>query len=408
MDSLELWQAAGIALAIGLLVGAERERSKSEHGSPGIRTFAFAALLGNLAGLLAPAPAAVLLGGVVVVVAVAYVRASPVDPGLTTEVALFVTMGLGYLTHDEPALAVGAAVAMVVLLATKETLHHFVRDTVSPAELADALKFFVIAFIVLPLLPTGHVGPYDVWVPQRVWLLVVLITGIGWVGHVAARALGARRGLLVAGLAGGFVSGTATIGAMAARARRDDVSRDTALAGGLMASVATLVLIAVLTTIADAEVGRRLYGGVAAGIAVLAAEAWWLGRRTTERGGADAEQGRAFALLPALVLAAVISGVLVLAAWLNDRYGASGAVLATAAGALADAHASAVAVTTLAHDGEIAVDIAVQAVAVGLLTNTGSKVMAALAAGGWRFGLAVLLWHVPVAAAFGLAVLPAL
>lgn len=402
--SLELWQEAAVALAIGLLVGAERERSKGAAGTAGIRTFALVALLGYLAGLLDPLPAAVLGAAVAVFVATAYVSARTQDPGLTTEVALLVTWALGYLTHTEAALAVGAGVAMAVLLVSKETLHHFVRDTVSEVELVDALKFFVVAFIVLPLLPTGEVGPYGVLVPQRVWLLVVLITGIGWVGHVATRALGARRGLLLTGLAGGFVSGTATIGAMGARVRRDEAPRDTALAGALMASVATLVQIAVLTSIADAEVGRRLYAPVAAGIAVLLVEAWVLSRRSPATSTAT-EAGRPFALLPALVLAAVISGVLVLAAWMNDRYGASGAVLAAGIGSLADTHASAVAVASLAHEGKVAVDVAVQGVAIGLLTNTGSKTVAALATGGGRFGLAVLVWHVPVAAAFAAAVL---
>ena len=71
-----------------------------------------------------------------------------------------------------------------------------------------------MAFVILPLLPNRGLGPYAVLNPERVWLLVVLLTGIGWVGYIGVRALGPERGLLVTGLAGGFVSASATTASM--------------------------------------------------------------------------------------------------------------------------------------------------------------------------------------------------
>jgi uncharacterized membrane protein (DUF4010 family) len=404
MTTLELFQSAGVALAIGLLVGAERERAKHEQGSAGIRTFALAALLGNVATLVPVVVAALTLGGVVVAVAAGYVGGHKEDRGLTSELALLVTTALGALTRYEAGLAVAAAVATAVLLASKDRMHRFVRQTVTEQESADALKFFVVAFIVLPLLPATAVGPYDVWVPRRVWLLVVLITGIGWAGYAATRAFGARRGLLVAGLAGGFVSGTATIGTMGARYREAHELRKATLAGSLMASVATLVQIALLVTIADPAVAARLYLPLAAGMVVLVVEAVILSRHQEDIAD-QAAVGRPFALVPALILAAVISLVLLLATWLNQRYGASGALIAAAAGSLADTHASAVAVSTLAHQGTVSVSLAVTAVAVGLATNLGSKVAAAAVTGGRSFAGSVLLWHLPPALAIAAVLL---
>jgi len=121
MPSADLWQSAGVALAIGLLVGAERERSKGSTGSSGVRTFALVGLLGNVAALLPEVATGVVLASVAVLVAVEYGGARKKEPGLTSEVALLVTMALGVLTHTEPAFAVGAAVAMVVLLVSKES-----------------------------------------------------------------------------------------------------------------------------------------------------------------------------------------------------------------------------------------------------------------------------------------------
>lgn len=398
-----LWQAVGIALAIGLLVGSERERSKASPA--GVRTYALVALVGNLATLLPTALGVLLLAGIALLVLVSYAASRATDPGMTSEVALLATAALGALTGSLPALAVGAAVAMVVLLASKETLHHFLRERVTEKERNDALKFFVAAFVVLPLLPEDGLGPYDVLSLRRIWFLVVLITGIGWVGYAATRALGAKRGLLLAGLAGGFVSGTATIGAMAGRARRAEVSRRAALAGAVMASVATLVQITLLASLVDRAVAVRLGPAMAAGVAVLLAEAWWLGRNDAAEVVEERPPGQPFALLPALVLAAVISLVVVLATWMQDRYGAAGATAVAATGGLADAHATAVALAGLAHDHQLTVTSAVLAIALGLATNTGSKVVAAAVVGGGGFALRILLLHVPVALVVGAAAL---
>jgi len=398
---IDAWQSLAIATAIGLLIGAERERAKRGQGNAGIRTFALAAVVGSISATVPWAVGAVLVVGVVAMVIVGYLRTDPDETGITTEVALLLTVALGILTHRQPALAVAAAVVTVILLISKQNLHRFVRRTITDLEIADALKFFVAAFIVLPLLPTGQVGPYGVWVPQRIWLLVVLITGVGWLGYAATRMLGANRGLLVAGLAGGFVSATATIAALGARSRNTGVPMKAAIAGGLMASVATMIEIAVLTTIAHPPVGLLLYAPTAAAAVVLALCAWFLSRRA-EAAKDDASLGRPFALVPALIIAAVISGVLLLAKWLNDVYGASGATLATAVGSLADSHAAAVAVTSLAGSGDVSVRLAVVATSLGVLVNMGSKTVAALTGGG-RFSLGIVLWHLPAIGAYAFA-----
>jgi uncharacterized membrane protein (DUF4010 family) len=312
-------------------------------------------------------------------------------------------MGLGALTAAQPALAVGLGVAMTVLLASKESLHRFVRETVTDQERTDALKFFVVAFIVLPLLPSGPLGPYDVWVPQRVWLLVVLITGIGWVGYAATRILGTRRGLLIAGLAGGFVSATATTASMAARNRHGGASLSATLAATVLASVATLVQLVLVTTIAEPRVAARLVLAVVVGSVVLLGEAWWLSRRSARSTMAGEQPGRPFALLPALVLAGVISLVLLLATWMDERFGPAGTTAATATGALADLHAAGVAVATLVREGKVGVDAAIAAIGAGLVTNTVGKLVVATVGGGARFAGALALCFLPAAVAVAAA-----
>jgi uncharacterized membrane protein (DUF4010 family) len=342
---------------------------------------------------------------VVVLVVAGYLAPRASEVGVTSEMALLVTFSLGALARHRPALAVAVAVGMTVLLVSKEGLHRFVRQTVSDVERTDALKFFVAAFVVLPLLPARRIGPYGVLEPRRIWLLVVLVTGIGWLGYAATRALGARRGLLVTGFAGGFVSGAATTGAMAAKAREAAVRRP-AYAAALLASVATLVQLAVVTAVVAPEVTVRLAPALVACAILLTAEAVWLALRhpaPTAEQPEERPQGRPFSLLPALALAAVLTGVLLVARWLSDVYGDAGAALATAVGGLADVHAGALAVSSLARDGALSVHAAVVAVAAGLGTNTVTKLVLAAAAGGVRVGAALLGLLLPPAVAFAAA-----
>jgi uncharacterized membrane protein (DUF4010 family) len=335
----------------------------------------------------------------VLLVVVAYARSEVADPGITSETSAVATLGLGALSVSRPALAVGVAVAVTVLLVSRAPLHQFVRETVTDRERTDALKFFVAAFIVLPLLPSGEVGPYGVWVPQRLWLLVVLITGIGWLGYAATRLLGARRGLMVTGLAGGFVSGTATTGVMAARTRRGEAPLRRGLAGAVLASVSTLLQLAALTAIVEPRLTWRLMPAIVGGLLVMVVEAWWLGRDDPGSEDPPVPTGRPFALAPALLLAGIISAVLPLAVWLEERYGAAGSIAATAAGALADVHGASVAMATLVHQDQLSVAAASVAIGAGLATNTGSKLVVASVAGGFRFAGALALLLTPAALA---------
>ncbi|MGE5828738.1 MAG: MgtC/SapB family protein, partial [Micromonosporaceae bacterium] len=273
------WQSAAVALAIGLLIGSERERSGSAGGSlAGVRTFGLAALAGCAAALIAPAVLAAAVLGAGALVAVGYFRTAASDAGLTTEVALVLAVVLGGLAVTRPALAAAAGVATAVVLLSRDRLHRFVREHITDIEMTDALKFFVVAFIVLPLVPHAHLGPDGVIDPRTIWTLVVAVTALGWLGYVAVRVLGPRRGLPMAGLAGGFVSGAATTGAMARLARNSDLHRP-ALAAALLASVATLVQLVIVTAVADPRVAATLAPAAGLGALVLAGEAVWLSRR---------------------------------------------------------------------------------------------------------------------------------
>jgi len=226
-----------LALGIGLLVGVERERSKGAgptRGAAGLRTFALIGLVGGVAGLFGQPLLTAVAGLFVAAAAVAsYRRSRPDDPGLTTEVAMFATFLLGVMTADRPQAAVAAGVVMAVLLAARAPLQALVRDVLTQRELMDGLAFAIAALVVLPLLPDRAVDPLGVLNPFALWRLAVVMMGLSALGYVAQRLAGGRRGLLLAGLAGGLVSSTATIAGMARRARETPASTAAAASAAL-------------------------------------------------------------------------------------------------------------------------------------------------------------------------------
>lgn len=399
-----------VALAIGLLLGFERERSHHRELPAGSRSFALLALVGAVAASFGTWTVVVGLAGVVAMLALAYFRTSTDDPGTTTEIAAVVAYLLGALAYTRPGLAVALAVVVAVLLVSKGRIHRFAREIVSEIELEDAIKFFVVAFVILPLLPDQGVGPYGVLNPAKIWLLVVLLTGIGWVGYIGVRALGPQRGLLVTGLAGGFVSATATTASMG-RVSRTVAGVRAPLAGALLASLATFVQLLVVIGLVDVEVLRRLWLPVLAGLLVLLVVAALVYRGASIVPDQDAAEpdephpipGRPFALRPALILAAVLTGALLVGRWGAEVLGPRGAVLAAFAAGLADAHAGSVAAASLAAKGDITVDTALVSVAAALGSNLIVKTVLAFTAGGRRFGIGFLAAMAVPSLVFGAA-----
>ena len=121
---------------------------------------------------------------------------------------------------DFPQMAAAIAVAVTGLLYTKTWLHNLVTTLISKDELDDALIFAAATLVILPLVPDRQMGPWLALNPRAIWIVIVLVMGIGAMGYLAVRLLGARFGLPLSGALSGFISSTATIGAMGSRARQ--------------------------------------------------------------------------------------------------------------------------------------------------------------------------------------------
>lgn len=409
------WLNLAVALGIGLLIGAERERKKADAGErrkdnagtsavAGVRTFTIASLLGAVSMAINPWLLMVSIVCLTIFVTSASFVSKNDNPSLTTEVSLILTVILGGLAMSEAGLAASLAVAVAILLAAKEPIHWFVRGAVTKDEMND---FFILAaatLIVLPIVPNALIGPFDAINPRNLWLIVILVMLIGALSHLALRLLGSKAGLPVVGLVSGFISSIATIGAMGSRASKTPELMGSAVAGATLSCLSTVLQLSVLLVAIHpptlyALAWPMLFGGISIAVYGLVVTL----SSFHHNGIAMDELGRSFSVKTAMMLAAIIALALLASAALNTWFGQAGLVLASGVAGLADAHAATISVASLAlADKLLAADAAI-AILVAFSVNAFSKVVAATITGGREFAQKVTLGIIIQVAAIWIA-----
>jgi uncharacterized membrane protein (DUF4010 family) len=385
----------GAALGVGLLIGIERERHKGTgptRGAAGMRTFALVSLAGALAlqygGEALLAVAALFVAALAVV---SYWRTRGDDPGITTEVALFVTFILGAVAMRDAQVAAALGASVAILLAARSRLHRFVSRILTEDEFHDALLLAGAALVVLPLVPDQALGPFHAVNPRTLWRLTVLIMSISAAGHIAVRAMGPRFGLPLAGFASGFISSSATIGTMGQKARAHPALRKAATAGAVWSSVASLLQMFVVIGATDDRLFARV--AVPLGLASAAAAVYsllFMLRMGKSEQPQEMNPGRPFDPRAAVFFASLVAVVSLVSSALTHWLGSVGAVAASGAAGFADAHSAAISAAALSAAGTIPLEDAVVPILVGLSTNGITKIVLGYLGGGRHFLMQLL------------------
>jgi uncharacterized membrane protein (DUF4010 family) len=306
----------------------------------------------------------------------AYAReAKQEDPGTTTVVAAVVCYLLGALAGvGEAPLAAALAIAVTALLYFKPELEGL-STALKRQDQVSVLQFLVVTFIVLPLLPDRGYGPYEVLNPRNIWLMVVLIAGIGLASYIALRVAGERHGLLLTGLLGGLVSSTATTVLYARRSAESPSMERVALTVialanlvpiGRIAVLAAFVAPAVLTTLAP-MLGMALAAGVLATL-------FWLRRTDGDKPLPVPEIGNPTELGTALRFGALYAIVLLASAWLADLAGSRGLYAAALASGMVDIDPIVLSALNLFSGARAQAQPAVLAIGLAYLSNLLFKV----------------------------------
>ncbi len=379
-----------IALAIGLLMGLERERNPAAKA--GLRTFALTALLGALAAHLATAlgeswliAVGLFLVGAMIIAAYRRDQQPDDDPGTTTVAALLLCYGLGVLVwQDETQLAVMLGIASTMLLYFKPELRGL-SQKLSRRDLLAVLQFAVLSLIILPLLPNRNYGPYGALNPNQIWWMVVLIAGVGLTGYAALRLVGQQRGAVVLGLLGGLVSSTATTLAFSRHARTNSEMTPVAVIVIVLANLVVLVRLGVLAAVVAPGVLTQLLPVLVGGLLVGGLGAIYGVKRLQPQGGMpELAMDNPTELRPALGFGLMYAGVLLAAAWLSDLLGTRGLYGVALVSGLTDVDAITLSSLRLHNLDKLTVAIAVNVVTLATLANLAFKSVLALSIGGWN------------------------
>ncbi len=382
MGPISIFYRFGAALAIGLLVGLEREYT---HGGPegeifaGARTFALLGLAGCGAALAADVLAApgafigILLPLGALITVAYFIGAWRGEVGMTTEVAALLIILAGALCYwDYLALAAAIGVATTVLLSLKVETERFVR-LITREDIYATLKFAVITAIVLPVLPNQAFGPppFDVLNPYEIWLMVVFVSGISFLGYVLIKVVGPRQGIGLTGFLGGLVSSTAVTASFAERSEeRAELAKPFALA---ITVAWTMMFSRVVVEVAalNIELLQVLWPPMAASAAVgLAYCAYlYLSQRTDEKG--DVTFANPFELGPAVKFGLIYAVILLVSKAAQTYLGDTGVYFSSVVAGLADVDAITLSMAELSKAvGGLGLNTAARAIVLAAMSNT--------------------------------------
>jgi len=285
-------------------------------------------------------------------------------------------------------------------------------------EIRDAITLAVMALVVLPLMPDRALGPYGALNPHRIWLAAVAFAAISWFGYLAVRAVGPRRGSVVAGFAGGFVSATATTATMARRCR-DGEQLSVMVSAALLASVATILQLFGVLAVVDGALAWQFLPACILGVLVLVGLGLFglrshrgresrrelIGPAPAPTNAADGSAQQAAPAHPFSLRAAFLfAAVLMIASLAGERaaalVGDGAAVLVAGLTGLADAHAGALAAASMSVAGDLPASTTALAIGAAVFGNMVVKVVVSFVVGGRGFGVRFAAAVVPATAAF--------
>ena len=367
------------SLGIGLLIGVERERKRRVLA--GIRTFPLVSLLGTMLAMLAAQSTLPWLmpAGLLAVAMLGFLplgsdkngEPPPSEPRTTSVIALLVAYTLGLMVGlGNTELAIALGIITTGLLYLKPELSNF-SNRLERQDLLSLLQFAALTFIILPILPNQGFGPYLAFNPHRIWLLVVLIVGVGLAGYLAVKILGERVGAPVLGILGGLVSTTATslVYAREAAANPDSLRLSTKVI--LLANMVLFVRLSVLAlAIAPDSMRSILTMMLPALLAGLATLFIWGKRQASQENAPQLSLKNPAKLSIALGFAAMFAVVMLCSAWLRALFGESGLYVVALVSGLSDVDAISLTALEMFSQQQLGTSPLLTTIALAVLSNS--------------------------------------
>lgn len=388
-----------VAFAIGLLIGIERGWSgkQEEEGDrvAGIRTFSLIGILGGVWAILSRHVGewilAVAFIAVVAMAIVSYIieTRKHEDIGTTTAYTIMLTFALGaWAAYGFYMYALATTALVVALLGMKPVLHKWLRG-IETKEIYAGIKMLIISVVLLPLLPNQGYGPWEALNPRWIWWMVVLISGISFVGYFAIKYVGNRLGTLVTSITGGLASSTAVTLSMAQFAQKQD-SKTLFMAGVMFASSIMFIRVFVEVSIVNPSLLLPLlFPLIVMFSAILAGGIWLMLNKSSKEEDPHIEISNPFNIVTALKFGGFLALILFLSTAMKEFFGNQGIYLLSVISGLMDVDAITLSLSRLALD-DISNEVAVLGIILASVTNTMTKALMFAFFAGFRQSLKLI------------------
>lgn len=395
-DQTDLFFRFVAALAIGFLIGLQREYASGEHSrrlTAGERTFALISLAGALAAMIgdllaSPIILAMMIVAVTVFTGIGHAANSFFlkRVGTTTEVAILVALLIGVLCYyDFVTLAAALGIGVTVVLNLKLTTDRFVQ-ALTPADISAALQMAVISIIILPLLPNRAFwpAPFDVLNPFNLWLMVVFISGISFLGYVLLKITRPEQGIGLTGFLGGLVSSTAVTLSLAKRSREDlsgQISRSLAFAVFLAWAVMFLRVLLQVWVVNGALLRVVWLPVSAAGLVAMGYSGYLYVQQRRVATQGEVEFSNPFDLMTAIRFGLFYALVLLVSRAAQMLFGTTGIFTSSILSGVVDVNAITLSMAELSRTGGLSQIVASQAIVLAVMSNTLVKGLMVVALG---------------------------
>lgn len=353
-----------IAILIGASIGLERESSgQGSHAvaGGGLRTYSLVALLGGLAGLFYTAN----FSWAFTVISLAffglltsfYILSTKhtQDYGLTSEIAFVLTYTLGVCLTTQiipTQIIIALSVVFMLILALKDKTKLLISE-VTRREVESFISFAIIALVILPFLPNRSISlqnfptisafltdlqinlspliNIELLNPRKIWLIVVLVTGIELLGYALSKFVGTKKGFALTSFVGGFISSTSVTQSLAVRSK-NLVHGNYLIAGAILANIASFLQIFLLIGPLNTSWLIYIFPTLIIMIVVAGATAGYYyksSKNMEQKEDLEETNKQIFSLIPALKFAMLILGVKLLTNIALVYFGESGFLLSS-------------------------------------------------------------------------------
>lgn len=386
-----------ISIALGVLIGIEREKTQQSMkvtGIGGIRTFMIITLMGAISAYFAELFSFWVLVVVIfcfsLFILVGYYLTSikTKEIGLTTELSAITAFLIGVMVYVAPLeLPILVTIAVTLILSFRLYLHKFVMN-LKQNEFYDTIKFIIVAFIVLPLLPNKYFGPFETFNPYQIWLMVVFVSWISFVGYVLLKIFGTKKGIELTGFLGGLVSSTPVVTSMASKSK-DKASNSPGpfVIAAVLASSIMFLRMLFEVYVLNPEILPVLIIPILsmAGVGFLWAGLLWRGSKDSDE---EIEVRSPFMLAPAITFGLIFGVIIFLTKYAQHTFGDTGVYITSFISGLADVDAVTISMASFAKEG-LSNTVAATSITLAAIANTITKLFISYFFGSKRFFKAI-------------------